>query len=98
MGNALRHTPPGGTVEIRATSDGDGVARVVDTGEGIAPDDLHRVFDRSFRGDRSRTSDDAWAGLGLAIARGLVGAHGGEIKAESRLGSGSLFTFTLQST
>ena len=73
---------------------------VTDTGEGIAPEDLPRVFERSFRGERSRaapeTGDDSGAGLGLAIARGLVEAHGGRIYVASRLGEGSRFSFTLQ--
>jgi signal transduction histidine kinase len=73
---------------------------VADTGTGIAPDDLPRVFERSFRGDRSRTpyrgEGTSTAGLGLAIARGLIEAHGGTIDVESTLGSGSRFRFTLR--
>jgi two-component system, OmpR family, sensor histidine kinase SaeS len=101
VSNALRHTPADGTVFLRAEPE-EGAVRVevADTGEGIAPEDLPRVFERSFRGERSRSShgigDDSGAGLGLAIARGLVEAHGGKINVESRLGEGSRFTFTLQ--
>lgn len=98
LGNALRHTPPGGEIHLRVEP-GDGVARVEvsDTGEGIAREDLPYVFDRSFRGERSRASggDDSGAGLGLAIARGLIEAHGGEIGVESHPGHGSRFRFTL---
>jgi signal transduction histidine kinase len=98
LGNALRHTPPGGEIHLRVEP-GDGVARVEvsDTGEGIAREDLPYVFDRSFRGERSRASggDDSGAGLGLAIARGLIEAHGGEIGVESHSGHGSRFRFTL---
>jgi signal transduction histidine kinase len=100
VSNALGHTPPGGTVTLRATPEGD-VARVEvsDTGEGIAFEDLPRVFERSFRGERSRTRPEKdgapGAGLGLAIARGFVEAHGGTIDVQSEPGRGSLFRFTL---
>jgi signal transduction histidine kinase len=101
VSNALRHTPVDGTVFLRAEREEDAVrVEVADTGEGIAPEVLPRVFERSFRGERSRSShgvgEDSGAGLGLAIARGLVEAHGGKIDVESRLGEGSRFTFTLQ--
>jgi signal transduction histidine kinase len=101
LSNALRHTPADGTVLLRAEPDEDAVrVEVVDTGEGIAPEDLPRVFERSFRAERSKSSpeagDDSGTGLGLAIARGLVEAHGGTIDVESRLGEGSRFSFTLQ--
>src|SRR5215210_970681 len=101
VSNALRHTPADGAVTLRATREGE-EARVVvsDTGEGIAAEDLPRVFDRSFRGEQSRTrpeKDDApGAGLGLAIARGLIEAHGGAMDVESDLGRGSRFFFTLK--
>ncbi|MDP9475464.1 MAG: ATP-binding protein [Actinomycetota bacterium] len=102
ISNALRHTPSDGTVFLRAEPEGEGAVRVevVDTGTGIAPDDLPRVFERSFRGEESRRrpEDDGspGAGLGLAIARGLIEAHGGSINVESRAGAGSLFRFTLR--
>ncbi len=99
VSNALRHTPADGTITLRAEP-GEGVVQVEvsDTGEGIAPEDLPRVFERSFRGERSRTSagTGGGAGLGLAIARGLIEAHGGEISVESRPGHGSRFRFTLR--
>jgi signal transduction histidine kinase len=71
---------------------------VSDTGEGIVPEDLSRVFERSFRGERSRTRIEAGdgAGLGLAIARGLIEAHGGEMSVESQPGEGARFYFTLR--
>jgi signal transduction histidine kinase len=101
VSNALRHTPADGTVALRATPEGEEVrVEVADTGEGIAAEDLPRVFERSFRGEQSRTrpeKDDApGAGLGLAIARGLVEAHGGTMDVESDLGRGSCFFFTLK--
>jgi signal transduction histidine kinase len=68
---------------------------VRDTGPGIAPADLPFVFDRFWRADRSRSRDDGSAGLGLAIARQLVEAHGGRIWAESQPGQGATFSFTL---
>ncbi|MCA1740023.1 MAG: HAMP domain-containing histidine kinase [Actinobacteria bacterium] len=100
VSNALRHTPADGTVALRAEPDGEVVrVEVTDTGEGIAPGDLPRVFERSFKGEKSRTRqrEDAapGAGLGLAIARGLIEAHGGKISVESRHGHGSRFRFTL---
>lgn len=100
ISNALRHTPADGTIAVRAEADGEVVrVEVADTGEGIAPEDLPRVFERSYRGEKSRTrreADDPGAGLGLAIARGLVEAHGGRISAESLAGKGARFLFTVQ--
>ena len=101
VSNALRHTPADGKIALRAEPQGAMVrVEVADTGTGIAPDDLPRVFERSFRGDRSRTpyrgEGTSTAGLGLAIARGLIEAHGGTIDVESTLGSGSRFRFTLR--
>ena len=99
LSNALRHTPADGTVALRATPQGDEVrVEVTDTGEGIAPEDLPRVFERSFRAEKSRTrkTDDSGAGLGLAIARGLIEAHGGTMDVESDPGRGSRFCFTLR--
>ena len=98
VSNALRHTPADGTVFLRAEPEEDAVrVEVADSGEGIPTEDISRVFEHSFRGERARSAgDDSGAGLGLAIARGLVEAHGGTIDVESRLGEGSRFSFTLQ--
>jgi signal transduction histidine kinase len=101
VSNALRHTPPDGTVALRAATEGS-VARVEvsDTGEGIAAEDLPLVFEPSFRGELSRTrqgkDNTPGAGLGLAIARGLVEAHGGTMHVESEPGQGSRFRFTIE--
>nr|MBA2535101.1 two-component sensor histidine kinase [Rubrobacter sp.] len=101
VSNALRHTPQDGTVALRAVPEGEGVrVEVADTGEGISAEDLPRVFERSFRSEQSRTrhgKDDATgAGLGLAIARGLIEAHGGTMDVVSEPGQGSRFRFTLE--
>ena len=97
--NALHHTPPGGSVLIRGSrEDGFVEMAVSDTGEGIAPEDQARVFDRFWRADRARTRDDRWTrgtGLGLSIAQSLVQAHGGQIWVESERGVGSTLRFTL---
>jgi two-component system OmpR family sensor kinase/two-component system sensor histidine kinase BaeS len=93
VANALRHTPGGGTVTLGAAGEPAGEAVrlwVSDTGRGIAAEDLSRIFDRFWRGDRSRSHESgASSGLGLAIAKSLVEAHGGRIWAESQVGEGT---------
>ncbi len=95
--NALRHTPAGGRIELRAARHDGGVRLTVDdTGEGIAADDLPYIFDRFWRGDRARShGDGSGGGLGLAIAKQLVQAHGGQIEAASELGRGTTFVIEL---
>jgi len=99
LANALRHTPAGGSITVTASTTDEGVEiAVVDTGEGIAPADLPHIFDRFWRADLSRAREEHWAGgsgLGLSIAQSLVKAQGGRIWAESTLGQGSTFHFTL---
>jgi signal transduction histidine kinase len=92
-GNAVKFTPAGGAVELRAEREADAVrVSCTDTGPGIAAEDLPHVFDRFWQ---ARSTRRAGAGLGLAIAKGIVEAHGGEITAESTPGEGSTFSFTL---
>jgi signal transduction histidine kinase len=96
IGNALRHTPAGGHVEVHARRTGSGVeVSVSDTGEGIRDEDLPHIFEGFYRGEKSRSRSTGGAGLGLAISKGIVQAHGGEIKVESKAGEGSKFIFTL---
>ncbi|MEU5264815.1 ATP-binding protein [Amycolatopsis sp. NPDC021455] len=84
VGNALRYTPPGGQVTVRAAADGDEVVfEVADTGAGIPPEDLPFVFDRLWRADKSRARQTGGSGLGLAIVRDLVTAHGGTVAVSS---------------
>jgi len=96
VANAVQHTPAGGFVEIRVSSDQDGiVVEVFDSGEGIQPEDLPLVFEKFFRSDKSRNRATGGAGLGLAIARGIVLAHGGRIWVESTPGEITRFSFTI---
>ncbi len=95
VGNALRHTPAGGEVELSAVERPEEIEVAVrDTGEGIASDEVERVFESFYRGERER-SRSAGAGLGLTIARGIVAAHGGKVWVESTPGQGATFRFTL---
>jgi signal transduction histidine kinase len=95
IGNALRHTPAGGRVEVQARRANGGVEVIVcDSGEGIRAEDLPNIFESFYRGEKSRSRATGGAGLGLAIARGIVRAHGGEIRVESQPGD-TRFLFTL---
>ncbi len=85
LDNAVRHSPAGGTVELRATKNRSGVTiEVCDEGPGIREEDKHMVFERFYRADSARASKDGGAGLGLAIARWIVDLHGGAISVEAR--------------
>lgn len=95
ISNALRHTPAGGNVEVRARRANGGVeVTVCDSGEGIRAEDLPNIFESFYRGEKSRSRATGGAGLGLAIARGIVRAHQGEIRVESQPGD-TRFIFTL---
>jgi signal transduction histidine kinase len=94
--NSLRHTRAGGTVSIQAEVVGITVrVTVQDSGEGISPNDLPHVFDRFYRGEKSRNQTTGGSGLGLAIAKGIIEAHGGEIGVVSNPGQGASFYFWL---
>jgi signal transduction histidine kinase len=93
--NALRHTPPGGSVTVTAVhQDGEVEIAIADTGEGIAPENLAHVFERFWRADPARARTGG-TGLGLSVAQSLVKAQGGHIWAESIQGKGAIFRFRL---
>ncbi|ABF44274.1 MULTISPECIES: sensor histidine kinase [Deinococcus] len=97
LSNALRHTSPGGRVNVSVRADqGQLTVRVEDTGSGIAPEHLPHVFDRLYRADLSRSSGGS--GLGLSICRSIVEAHGGHIQLSSTPGVGTTVTFALPTT
>ena len=94
--NAVFNTPEGGEVTLRAVEAESAVTvSVSDTGPGIAPEDVSRIFDRFYRVDPSRARATGGAGLGLTIARQLVEAHGGSIWVDSEVGNGAAFSFSL---
>jgi len=91
--NAIRYNAPGGTVLVRTASQPRCILLTVsDTGQGIARDDIPHLFERFYRADKARSGNVTGAGLGLAITREIVQAHGGKIEVSSELGNGSLFT------
>ena len=97
LGNAFKFTPPGGAVTLKLTTAPDGWAtiQVEDTGPGIPAQDLPRLFERFYRGEQDNGSLPG-TGLGLALAKECVELHGGEIRAENRLGGGACFTVRLK--
>lgn len=96
ISNAIRHTPSGGTIGVYARSVNGGVeVSVRDSGEGIRPEDLPHIFEQFYRGEKSRSRATGGAGLGLAIVKSFVEAHQGAIRAESKVGEGTRFTFFL---
>lgn len=96
VGNAIRHSSQGDSVLVQAWRDENQViVTVCDSGEGIQEADLPHVFDRFYRGEKSRNRRTGGAGLGLAISKGIVEAHGGSITVDSKYGEGTCFKFTL---
>jgi signal transduction histidine kinase len=96
LSNALKYTPSGGAVDVQVDAQPAGTEiRVADTGIGIDPQDIPRVFERFYRADNSRSRATGGAGIGLSIVKAIVEAHGGTISAESMPGQGSKFTITL---
>lgn len=96
LANAIRHTPVQGSILVQAKQLGGHVhVSISDSGPGLSDLDLKHVFDRFYRADDARTSDNNGAGLGLSIAKALIEAHGGRIWAENTPGSGARFAFTL---
>ncbi|MFN2221258.1 MAG: sensor histidine kinase [Candidatus Promineifilaceae bacterium] len=95
--NALRHTPKGGRIDLSAEASGTAILlKVGDNGRGIAVEDLPHIFDRFYRGDKSRQQNESGeSGLGLAIAKSIVEAHGGRISVASQPGNGATFTVSL---
>ncbi len=98
IANALRHTPPGGMVQIRIDppqADSMATLSVSDSGEGIPPDALPYVFERFYRADKSRARAEGGTGLGLAITRQLIEAHAGTVTAANRAEGGAILTLRL---
>ncbi|CAM3543797.1 ATP-binding protein [Brevibacillus invocatus] len=93
--NALKHTPPGGEVNVTLEQKKRIVeVKVVDNGTGISPEDLPFVFERFYRGDRSRNREKGGTGLGLTIVKGIVEAHQGNVAITSEVGKGTIVTLT----
>ncbi len=97
LSNAVRYTPAGGQVSAgwRLLPDGAAELAISDTGPGIAPEHLPRLTERFYRVDRSRSRETGGTGLGLAIVKHVVQRHGGQLRIESRLGKGSVFTLVV---
>lgn len=94
--NACKYTPAGGAVTVRLTVDGDrAIVAITDTGIGMSPSELLHVFERFYRADKSRSRAEGGAGLGLALVKEIVEAHGGQVTAASQPGQSATFTVTL---
>ena len=96
ISNAIRYTPIGGEINLTAKLAGNNIiVYISDSGEGILPEDIPHVFERFYRGEKSRSRLSGGAGLGLAIAKGVVEAHKGEITVQSEFRKGTTFTISL---
>jgi two-component system phosphate regulon sensor histidine kinase PhoR len=96
LDNAIKYTSAGGGVRLVAAATGEGaVVRVSDTGIGIMPEDVPRIFERFYRVDKARSRQSGGTGLGLSIVKHIVEAHGGQVRVESEINRGSVFSFTL---
>ena len=97
LDNAIKYTPEGGRVTVSASEEGAMVrVTVTDTGIGIPPRDLPRIFERFYRVDAARSREQGGTGLGLAIVKHIVQLHGGQVAVESTPGQGTAFSFTLK--
>ena len=98
LANAIKFTPPDGEIQVRIHQEGSAVnCEIRDTGIGIDPVDLPRIFERFYKADKSRTRADGGNGLGLAISKKIVELHGGTISVQSKLGEGTTFLVRLNS-
>jgi signal transduction histidine kinase len=96
LSNALRYTPAEGKIELQAQQTAEGIeVTICDNGPGFSPDDLERVFEKFYRGEQARSRATGGAGLGLAIAAGIVAAHNGRIWAANRPEGGACVGFSL---
>jgi signal transduction histidine kinase len=94
--NSIKYTPERGTVEIHATSNGEGIlVEVADTGIGIPKEEQKRIFDEFYRASNARNIERDGTGLGLSIVKHIVNRHGGKIEVESKNGCGTKFRLTL---
>jgi len=96
LDNAIKYTPDGGEVRLTAERSTDAtVVRVSDTGIGILPEDVPRIFERFYRVDKARSRQSGGTGLGLSIVKHIVEAHGGKVRVDSEFNRGTIFSFTL---
>lgn len=96
LDNAIKYTPPNGSIKLSCRRQPHSVTLIVeDTGTGIAAEDLPRIFDRFYRGDKARSREQGGTGLGLSIAQWIVEKHGGKIKVDSEIGVGTQFQLNL---
>lgn len=94
--NAIRYSPPGTTVQIKAKRfKGGAVVAVIDTGDGIDAEDMPRIFEQFYRGEKSRNRATGGSGLGLAISKAIIESHNGQLNVKSERGKGTIFQFTL---